>query len=114
MPTTAITKQAAPRAYPTAWSDLTLAAADATNENHFVASGKDLIIVKNDNAGAQTIEIDGTVDAYGRTVTVTKSIAAGAFAMFGPVPSAYWANSSGQIVLDPSHVDLKIAVISLP
>jgi hypothetical protein len=114
MPTTAITKQTAPGQYPTAWGDLTFAAMDQANGNHFVSTGKELIIVRNDDAAAQTVTVTGSADPFGRTASIQKSINAAGLAIFGPLPSSYWANNSGQIVLTPSSNNLKVAIVTLP
>jgi hypothetical protein len=115
MPTTALTKITAPGRYPSAWTDLTFTAGDAVNGNHFVSTGKEFIIVRNNHATlARTVTIAGSADPFNRTASIVKSVAALGYAMFGPVPASYWANASGQIVLTPETTDIQFAIITLP
>lgn len=113
MPIIALPRLAAQGPYPTTMADLTWTAGDPAGVTLKVGS-KDLILVRNVHATtAQTATIVSPADDKGRSVTITKSIAAGAFAFLGPLPPTHWVNSSGLLTITPSTVDLQFAVIAL-
>lgn len=114
MPRTALTPQAAPGAYPSAWSDLTFAATDLANGNQFASTGKEVIVVRNDDASSQSITLKSVNDPYGRSGDLVKAIAANAYAMIGPVSDIGWKQTDGNIYIDTTDVDLMIAVITIP
>lgn len=119
MPRTALTPQSPPGAYPGTIAanaaDLSFAAADVANKNQVALTGKEMLIVRNDNAGAQTVTINSVADSYARTGDITAySIGAGEYAFFGPFPVAGWRQTDGNLYLEGSHADIKFAVIKLP
>ena len=79
----------------------------------FPLTGRELLLVRNDNAGAQTITIDsmptkrttrsGDITAY--------SIGIGEYALFGPFSSDGWEQTSGDINGEVSAADLALAVL---
>lgn len=115
MPRTALTIQNAPGSYDYDGLDLTLAAMDVTNKNDFPATGRELVIVKNDHATlSKQVTISSVADSLGRTKDIVKSIAVGAFAMFGPILQAGFLQADGKIYLEGDDALLKVAVIRLP
>lgn len=96
-------------------ADLTFTAADASNKNQFVASGKDLVIAHNtDGANPYTVTITSVADEMGRTGNITTySLAAGDIAAFGPFGLDGWEQTDGYIYLEASNAAIKFAVIAL-
>lgn len=97
--------------------DFTFAASDNANGNYFVCTGRELIVVENTNVGAQTITIDSVDDEKGRQEDITTySLAANDFAVFGVglTNAKGWKQTSGQVYIDTSDADVKIAVLRLP
>jgi len=119
MPRTTLTPQNPPGAYPGTIAanaaDMTFAAADVANKNQFAATGKELLVVRNDNVGAQTVTINSVVDTFKRTGDITAySLGASEYAFFGPFPVGGWRQTDGNLYLEGSHADIKFAVIRLP
>lgn len=118
MPRTALPITTATGAYPGTVAanaaDFTWQAGDATNLNSFVSTGAELLLVRNDNASAQTVSVLSVADSFARTGDITSySVDAGEYATFGPFPTAGWRQSDGTVHIDPSHTDLKFAVVKL-
>ena len=98
-------------------ADFTTAAADSGNGNTFVCTGREILILQNDEVGALTVTITSTDDATGRTEDITTySLAAGDRAVFGVglTNAKGWKNSSGLITLTASADTLKVAVLRIP
>lgn len=86
---------------------------DATNNHYFVDNGRTFLLVRNANAGAQTvtIEIPGEVDAGINNADRSVSINAAASKYIGPFDSRYWQPGTNQVYVNPSvTTDLKFSV----
>lgn len=95
-------------------ADLAFTAADATNKEQFTASGNDLLVAYNSGASPRTITITSVADEKGRTGDITTySLAAGEFAVFGPLKKAGWMQSDGKIYMEASHAEVKWAIVAL-
>ena len=91
----------------------TLSAAAFADGFRFPLTGRELLIIKNDNAGAQTVTIDslvskrtnrkGDIDAY--------SMAANDIIVLGPFSKDGWEQVSGELWGAVTAADLNIAVI---
>lgn len=118
MARTDINPNTKPTAYPalpvTADSlDVVWVAADTVNQNQFSPSGDDLILVKNDDAGAQPVTLTSAPDAQGRTGDIAAySIGAGEVAVFR-VKTAGWMQSDGKVYLEAASANVFFAVIPL-
>ena len=98
-------------------ADFTFAASDLANGNYFLCTGREVLLVQNENAGAQTITITSVPDEKGRSEDITTySIGIGEFAMFGVglTNSKGWKQTDGKILLQTSAVDVNLAVVRLP
>lgn len=115
MARTLLTKTVAPGSYPTDGVALTLAAADITNKNEFTMEGDDLLVVRNDDAAAQTVTITSVADDMGRTGDITAdSLAADAWCIYGPFRDTKgWAQAGRRLYLEASSVNIKFAVVKL-
>jgi hypothetical protein len=96
--------------------DLIMTAADATNKEQFVASGKDLIIFHNTGVSTRAVTFTSVVDPKNnRPGDVTAySIGAGKYGHFGPLTREGWMQTDGYIYSEASHADVKFGVITLP
>jgi hypothetical protein len=118
----ALTVQTPPGKYPAlpltansadlAW---TASGANYADGASFTLTGRELLLVRNANAGAQTITISSVADDKGRVGDITTySIGIGEYAMFGPFPREGWAQSDGKLYFAVTAADLYFAVVQLP
>jgi hypothetical protein len=117
---TALAIQSPPGSYPTlpigaTDADFTFAAADTSNGNSFVSTGRELLLVNNSGGSAYTVTITSVADSIQRTGDITTySIGAGLFSWFGPFQQAGWKQSDGTIYVDASNTAITFAVCRLP
>ena len=97
-------------------ADMTMTAADTSNDNQFVASSKDLVIAHNTGGSAYTVTITSAADpTYGREGDITTySLGAGEYAVFGPFKRPGWVQSDGYVYLEASNASVKFGVVALP
>lgn len=113
MPRTDLTKTTRPGSYDVDGAVLTMAAGDVANGNAFASSGNDLVICHNTNAGAQSVTIQSVADERGREGDLTKSIAAGAYHVFGPIATNGFRQTDGKIYVDVAHAEVFVGVVAL-
>lgn len=115
MPTTLLVKTVLPGPYDTDGVTITWAAADTVNNNHFLSTGKEILLARNDDAGAQTVTVTSTADPQGRTGDITAdSIAAAAYHAWQKFPVSGWRNTAGEIVVTASDAGIFLAVLEIP
>lgn len=119
MPRTALTAVQPKGPYPGTVAanalDVAFVASDNVNGNYFVGTGKELILVHNTDAGAQTFTITSAADPYGRTANISAySLAAGEFGMFWLGNLVGWDQGGGQIYLDSSDANIEYAIVRIP
>lgn len=94
---------------------LTFTAADVTNKEEVVLTDREILIARNTHGSTTyNVTITSVADAYGRVGNVTKAIAAGAFAIFGPIKSAGWQQSNGKLYFEADNAAVTFAVVRLP
>lgn len=108
-----------PITIPTRWSTtpvaLTWTAADVSNGNQFTLSGDEIVLVHNNDVGAQTITVTSSPDPYGRSADIDAvSIPAGEYRVLQRFPVDGWQQSDGKLYIDASDADVRFAVIKLP
>jgi hypothetical protein len=114
-----IAAQSLPGPYPvlpvTPASDLTETVLVVVNgAQTTIVDGKTMVHVHNINAAAQTVTFTSSVDSQNRTGDITAySLAAGATKLFGPFRLAGWT-TGGFLYIDVGHIDVKVAVVTLP
>lgn len=97
--------------------DFIFAAGTITDGDVFTCTGRELLIVKNDNVAAKYITITSVDNDKGRSEDITQySIGASEFAVFGIglTQKRGWMNSSKQVRITVEHADVKVAVLRLP
>lgn len=80
----------------------------------FPWTGRELLLVQNANAGAQTVTLNSVADRrrHRSGDITTYSVGIGEFAVFGPFEEADgWRQSDGKIYGAASATDVKLAVI---
>lgn len=96
-------------------ADATFTAADTTNKNSFVSTGREIVIAFNSGGADYTATITSAPDDLGRTKDVDAyALQAGDYAVFGPVKQKGWKQSDGKIYLEGSNAAVKFLVIRLP
>jgi hypothetical protein len=116
MPRVDLTVTSGTTRYPTAGVAVTMTAADTTNKERFVLTGREILVIQNTGAGAHTYTITSTADPQGRTSDISaQSIAAGAIHMLGPLDLPGWAQTSGQYLhIEANHTEVKWGVYRMP
>ena len=95
-------------------ADMTMAAADTSNQNQFTASGNDLIVAHNTGASPYTVTINSVDDRYGRAENIAAySLGAGEYAVFGPFKKHGWGQTDKMIYLEASNADVKFGVVKI-
>ena len=92
----------------------TAAGADFADGFSFASTGKEVLLVNNLNAGAQTVTINSQADPYRRTGDITAySVGISELAAFFP-PVDGFRRSDGTIWGAASAADVSLAVLRLP
>jgi hypothetical protein len=96
-------------------ADFVYTAADASNGNSFVSTGRELVLVNNSGGSAYTVTFTSVVDSVNRTGDITTySVGAGLFSVFGPFAMNGWKQTDGTVHVTASNAAIKFAVIRLP
>lgn len=115
MPRSTLAKTTLPGSYPGNSVTPTFTAADVDNGNQFIATGKEMLLVKNVGATTRSITLNSASDLYGREADITETVAAGALKLFGPFQLNGWAQATTYAFeVNATHVDVQIAVLVLP
>lgn len=94
--------------------DVTMTAADATNDNQFVLDGPCIIIAHNTGVAARTITLTSVADEKNRTGDITAySIGPSEYMAFYVSATGGWKQSTGYMYLDAEHAEVKIGVLKL-
>jgi len=95
---------------------VTMAAADVSNKNQFVASSRDLVIAHNTGGSAHTVTVTSVDDPhYGREGDIDAySIGAGEIAILGPFRRPGWVQNDGYVYLEANHAEIEFGVAILP
>jgi len=113
MARTEIAAQELPGGYDYDGANLTWTAADVANGNDTPCTGREIILVRNDDAGGSLVTIVSAADALGRTKDCEKTVAASEYAQFGPFPVTGWS-SGGRLEFDGANANVMFAVLRLP
>jgi hypothetical protein len=115
MAETALTVQTVVGPYPASVAandlDVTWTAADAANGNKFSITGREIILFKNDDVGAQTVTFTSQLDPQNRTQHITAySLGAAETGAFKPALVG-WANGSGEMLMAVSDANIFFAIL---
>ena len=93
---------------------LTWTACDNVNGNYCSHTGREIILVRNDNVATQDFTVVSQEDDMGRTKDATDAaVGIGAYKAFGPYPIKGWSNA-GALEFDGGAADVYVCVIRLP
>ena len=103
---------------PTPWAILPIemvwTAADNINGNSIAFTGKDVLLVRNDNVGAQMVTVSSAPDKYGRSGDQTHLVPAGEYWVFGaPFPAVGWQQADSLLWVDGAAADVFFCVIRI-
>jgi len=114
MPRTAIAPVTVPGSTQYTGTVVTPAAADTTNQNSAIFTGKELIIAENTDVAAHTVTVTSVVDSFGRTKDIAAvSLAAGEWRVFGPFDLTGWQQTDGLLYFEANHVGVEFVVLKL-
>ncbi len=115
MARTALTVQQLSGPYPAGllMDDLTWVAMDVALKNSFPFTGREIIIVRNDNAATKNVILTAVTDPYQRSVDVTKAILTTEYAIFLVSDITGWIQSDGSFYLEGDDAQLFVAVVRL-
>lgn len=95
-------------------ADLTMTAADTSNQNACVLTAKVLLVAHNTGASAHNVTVTSVTDPYGRTGHITDySLGAGEYAVFGPFEPAGWLQTDGKLYFEADHAEVKFGLVKL-
>ena len=93
----------------------TTAGADFADGVRFPMQGREIILIRNDNGGAQTVTVESVVDPYARTTDITTySVGIGEYAIFSALAISGWRQTNGEMWLTASATDVFFAILRLP
>lgn len=104
----------APGSYASSGTKVTMTAADTSNYDQFLSTGKELVIAHNTDSGAHTVTITSVADEYGRTGNISQSVAANSIYTFGPFKEHGWEQTGGYIYLQADSTTIEFGVIKVP
>ena len=114
MPRTALTVTDAPKSTAIVGAVITMDTGDATDDNDFVLTGREIVLIKNASVDtARIIEISSAPCEHGRSADISHSIPFGEVHMFAP-RHAGWRQASGKVFMSPATTDIKVGVVRLP
>lgn len=96
--------------------DFTWTAGDAVNNNEFTGTGREILLVRNDDgASARAFTLVSVADPYNRAVDITSySVGIGEYAAIALLSTRGWRQTDGKIYFNPASANLKFAVLRLP
>lgn len=96
-------------------ADLAWTAADVSNGNSFVMSGKEMIFVTNSDSVSHNVTISSAPDVLGRTKDIGPyAVGAGKVSVFGPFNTHGWRQSDRSFYLAGDNAQIKFAIVRLP
>ena len=114
---TALTPQSLPYIYGSiaaGAATLSFTAANVTDKNEYITTGRELIIARNVGASPYTVTVSSAPDKLGRTKDITAySIAANSVMMLGPVPLDGFKQTGGKVYLEASNASIEFAIVRL-
>ena len=100
--------------YSTTGKNLTMVAADVTNDEEVAHNGKIFIVAQNTDVSAHTVTVNST-PLNGRTGDISAhSIPAAGVCLLGPFPNAGWSQTTGLLLFEANDATVKFAVVTLP
>jgi hypothetical protein len=114
MARTVLTVKELPRTHPGGEVVYTWEAADIVDQNEFMLTGREVLLIKSADGAPQDVVIDSVSDRFGRQGPLTVTVAAGAEVALAFLSREGWMQPEGTLHLDCSVVTLSYAVLRLP
>jgi hypothetical protein len=116
MPRTALPVVNAPDTNASSLQAFVWTPADVANGNQFPHTGREVLLIRNNDAGAQTVTIDSVPDpSFGREKDITAvSIPATEMRVAPFFKPAGWRQTDGNLYVNGNHANIQFAVIRLP
>lgn len=97
-------------------ADLTWLAANATDKEEVVLTGREMVLARNTGATAHTVTFTSVIDDLNRYGDITAySIDADEVALFGPFPKRGWAQTtSNKLFFEANNAEVEFAVVTIP
>lgn len=115
MARTEVTPITIPTRFSTTPVELVWVAADVANGNQFTLTGDEILLARNDAAGAQTVTVASFADAFGRIGDIdAHSIDPGEYRVLQRFPVEGWQQNDGKLYVNASDAGVFLAVIRLP
>ncbi len=113
MARTAFTVQPIAGAYPAdlLLTTITWTLADVVNQNSFVLTGREIILVRNDDVATKIVTLTSIADPQNRVGNVTKSVLANGYAAFSAAELTGWIQSDGLFYLEADDADVFFAIL---
>lgn len=116
MARTVLTPIEAPGGRPLTLTDATPVAADTSNGNRFLITGREILIIENTGGSThtvtfQTIAVAGRQDPNHNTAI---NVAAGAQKVCGPFPLKEYKQTDGYLYVTANHAEVTFTVLKLP
>ncbi len=94
------------------FKEFTWTAADPTNGNQFVSTGKEILLARNVNADSPLVDRKVTVLKVNGQIEHTA--AGGVFLTTGQIPATGWKQVDTYVYIDGAHADIEFAVLVMP
>jgi hypothetical protein len=114
MARTRLTPAEVPKTHPGGEVVYTWTAADTSNQNDFLLTGRETLLIKNEDASSQDVTITSVADPYGRTGDLTVTVAASDEVALHFSARDGWMQSDGALYLDTTSANISYAVLRLP
>ncbi len=100
--------------YSAGLADITMTAADTTDQNSAKLTGKVLLIAHNTGVGVQTVTVTSVTCEHGRSGDITAySLAADDYAILGPFEPKGWLQSDGMLYFEANSADVLLGLVKL-
>jgi hypothetical protein len=101
--------------YPTEGVLITPVAADTSNQNRVLLTGRQVLFARNSGASTRTITITSVGDSVeGRLGTITaENILAGQVKLYGPFATDGWRQTDGYLWFEANHAEVLFWIVTV-
>lgn len=119
MARTSLTKTNIPGPYADVGAVVTMTAADTSNQNRIVFTGREIVIARNSGASTRTVTFTSSADSFGRTNDLgAENILTGEIKVYGPgLALPGWVQTDtgvNYLYLEANHAEVLFGVLVLP
>lgn len=114
MARTRLTPVELPKTHPGGEVTWAFTAADTTNQNDFLLTGREIVLIDNANVASQNVTVGSVADPYGRDGDLTVSVPATSTVALYIGDRTGWMQSDGTLYLDTASSDISYSILRLP